>query len=353
MGWRWYYQQHWSCSFDAKVKFSQDVVYAGEHTKLYEVVENRKHLPVPVLEVLFSARKELVFKDTENINVSDYVYKRDIFSALGYQKITRQIDVICTRRGYYTIDEIELKSYSMLYEKRYGISIPNETSLYVYPARADISDIMMMCEKMLGTLQCAKHLYEDPFAFRTIREYTLTDPMKTLNWKASAKTGSLMVNTFDSALSEKVMIYLDIEDSGILKQDELVEDSISVAATLVRKLTAQGIETGLCMNARYEDGGFLQLESTSGRMQTDRVEKALTLYRTEQGYVSFEKCLEALPKDAVLVLVSKNISAEQVKACVGTEPFTIWIQPVYANEVPAKPDVTNNIQWIAREVPRC
>ncbi len=353
IGWRSYYRKYWSRSFDARVQFSQDYVYAGEHTKLYEVVENRKRLPVPVLEVLFSARKELVFKDTENTNVSDYIYKRDIFSALGYQKITRQIDVICTRRGYYTIDEVELKSYSMLYDKRYGLRIPNQTALYVYPARADISDIMMICEKMLGTLQCAKHLYEDPFAFRSIREYTLTDPMKTINWKASAKTGSLMVNTFDSALSEKVMIYLDIEDSGILKQDELVEDSISVAATLVRKLIAQGIEAGLYMNAKYEDGSFLRLEPDSGRMQTDRVEKALALYHSEQGYVSFAQCLEQPPRDAVLVVISKNISMEQVTELAETEQFLIWIQPVYSNEIPDKPKLPNHIWWIAREVPRC
>lgn len=352
IGWRKYYQKHWRHSFDAKVRFSQDYVYAGEQTKLYEVIENRKKLPVPVLEVLFSARKELVFKDTENTNVSDYIYKRDIFSALGYQKITRQIDVLCTKRGYYTIDEIELKSYSMLYDKRYGIRIPNETSLYVYPARADISDVMMICEKMLGTLQCAKHLYEDPFAFRSIREYTLTDPMKTINWKASAKTGNLMVNTFDSALSEKVMIYLDIEDSGILKQDELVEDSISVAATLVRKLIAQGIEVGLYMNARQEDG-FLRLEPDSGRVQTERVEKALALYAPEQGYVPFEKCLVQPPKDAVLILISKNIDAEQIKEIAGTEQFMIWIQSAYSNEMPDKPTLADNQHWIVREVPRC
>lgn len=353
IGWRLYYRQHWSASFDAKAYFLEDYVYAGEHTKLYEVIENRKRLPVPVLEVLFSARKELLFQDTENTNVSDYVYKRDIFSALGYQKITRQIDVLCSRRGYYTIDEIELKSYSMLYDKRYGITIPNQTELYVYPARADVSDIVMVCEKMLGTLQCAKHLYEDPFAFRSIREYTLTDPMKTINWKASAKTGNLMVNTFDSALSEKVMIYLDIEDSGILKQDELVEDSISVAATLVRKLIAQGIEVGLHMNARYEDGDFLRLEPESGRTQIDRVEKALALYRTEQGYVPFERCLEQPPKDAVSVLISKNISTQQAESFAGSDQYVIWIQPVYSNEVPARPELSSNIQWIAREVPRC
>ena len=47
--------------------------------ELTEVITNRKKLPLPVLEVGFHTRKELVFRDTENTNVSDYVYKRDIF----------------------------------------------------------------------------------------------------------------------------------------------------------------------------------------------------------------------------------------------------------------------------------
>ena len=107
---------------------------------------------------------------------------------------------------------------------------------------------MPLCERMLGTLQCAKRLYEDPFAFRTIRDYTTDDPMKAINWKASAKTGTLMVNTFDSALSQKAMLFLDVEDSGILKYQDLVEESISIAASLARRLLRRGIEVGFCFN---------------------------------------------------------------------------------------------------------
>ena len=57
-----------------------------------------------------------------------------------------------------------------------------------------------------------------------------------------------MVNTFDSVMTQKVMLYLDVEDGGILKQEELVED-IALAASLIRKCTRQGMEVGLLTNA--------------------------------------------------------------------------------------------------------
>ena len=44
------------------------------------------------------------------------------------------------------------------------------------------------------------------------------------------------------------MIYLDVEDSGILKYEHLTEASISVAASLAQKLIGRGMEVGICVN---------------------------------------------------------------------------------------------------------
>ena len=96
--WRLFYKIQWSKNIDVKLWFASGTVYAGQETKLYEVIENRKQMPVPVLEVRFRTRKELDFTDTENTNVSDYIYKRDVFSILVRQKITREIPVKCTKR---------------------------------------------------------------------------------------------------------------------------------------------------------------------------------------------------------------------------------------------------------------
>ena len=65
--WELYYKYQWAKDVTVKLWFEADAVYAGQETKLYEVIENRKRMPVPVLEVGFHTRRELDFADVEKI----------------------------------------------------------------------------------------------------------------------------------------------------------------------------------------------------------------------------------------------------------------------------------------------
>ena len=342
IGWRIYYKLNWSKGVLVKLWFDKDIVYAEESTNLYEVIENRKSLPVPVLEVGFHTKKELDFAQEENTSVSDYIYKRDIFSVLGWQKITREIPVKCTKRGFYEIKETDIMTSSLLYKKSYRKSFENNISIYVYPKQVNVSDIMSVCERMLGELQCSKKLYEDPFAFRTIRAYTTDDPMKTVNWKASAKTGNLMVNTFDSVLSQKAMIFLDIEDEGILKYDALVEESIAIAASLVRKLLKQGIETGFAFN-----GGELCFLPTNQKSKLIMLERTLAEYDSEKSknaifsYTNlFDKTKYNMDfsEDTLLIFVTKNLSERlysDIKQYIGNH-YAVMVNPVTRTQAAAR-----------------
>lgn len=308
--WDFYYKKVWRRGVDVKLWFDTDTLYAGGQTKLYEVIENRKRTPLPILEVGFHTKKELDFADTENTSVSDYIYKRDVFSVLGRQRITREIAVDCRKRGHYAVSDADLTTHTLLYKKSYSVGIETDASIYVYAKMTDVSEIMTVCERMLGTLQCAKRLYEDPFAFRTIRSYTTDDPMKAINWKASAKTGALMVNTFDSVQSQKVMIFLDVADTGILKQEALVEENIAIAATLARKLLRQGIETGFAWNGA--DGGEWILP-TNRKSVLIGLERTLAEYDAAKGTVFFSQIVtgrkemqEKLTDDTLMIVITKN-----------------------------------------------
>ena len=357
--WNLYYQRHWYRQVEVTLDFDRLYVYAKDQTELKEVITNRKKLPVPVLEVGFHTRKELTFEDTENTNVSDYIYKRDIFAVLGRQKITRTIPIRCMKRGYYKVEEADLTAFSLLYRKRYSRSLSTQAAIYVYPKQVDVSQTITVCERMLGTMQCAKHLYEDPFAFRGIREYTTNDPMKTINWKASAKTGDMMVNTFDSVMTQKVMIYLDVEDSGILKQEELVEESIAVVASLIRKFLRQGIEAGLYSNARYkaQNNAAVAVQNrfpcNNGKVLLSEIEQSLALYCKEDGWSAYEDCFDKTgAQDAVLIFISKKWSQDRQKAIeefLGKEQYGIWLCPIYRGDK-TQVNTTKNLRFITREV---
>lgn len=362
--WGIYYRCQWAKDVTVRLWFETDAVYAGQETKLYEVIENRKRMPVPVLEVGFHTRKELDFADVENTNVSDYLYKRDVFSVLGRQKITREIPVKCTKRGRYLASDADITTHTLLYRKHYSKAVGTEAEIYVYPKMTDVSEIVTVCEHMLGTLQCARRLYEDPFAFRTIRNYTTDDPMKSINWKASARTGSLMVNTFDSVQSQKAMIFLDVEDTGILKYEDLVEESIALAATVMRRLIRQNIEVGFVFNGRGSDVFFPE----NNRKNRIAFERMLAEYDREDGAEDFGQLARRLfsdtfvkkpvSEDTLLLFITKNLKEplmECIRECAG-EHQTLVIVPVPRGERSALREAArsdrDNVFVLVKEVER-
>lgn len=363
--WNLYYATHWAKNLAVTLAFCQDFVYAGEQAGLTEQIENHKAMMLPVLEVAFHMDKKLSFHDCENTSVSDYTYKRDIFALLGRQRITRKLTLDCHQRGYYRIDTSYLTAFSMLHRRRFSIDCPADTALYVYAARTNVSDILVACERLMGNIQCARRLYEDPFAFSSIREYTITDPMNTINWKASARTGDLMVNTFESTLTQKVLLYLDLEDSGILKYEHLIEDSISVAAALARKFISRGMEVGICANAEGNT-----IEPASGKRHLANIEQMLAKCNSDDLLIPFTTFLKMPPSwqngsspasqntfsadsmtDTFIIFISKNVLQNQaaIEELAGKEQPAIWVVPYSRGELP---DITvsGSLHLVMREV---
>lgn len=359
--WNLYYARHWSANLTVSLDFLQDFVYAGDRAEMTEQIENRKKLMLPIVEVGFHMDRNLSFHDCENTNVSDYAYKRDIFALLGMQRVTRKLSLDCMKRGYYRIDKSDLTTFSILHRRRFSVEVPANAALYVYAARTNVSDILVTCERLMGSLQCAKRLYEDPFAFSSIREYTITDPMNTINWKASARTGELMVNTFESTLTEKVMIYLDMEDRSILKYEHLTEDSVSVAASLAQRLIGRGMEVGLCINAAsgvnssMEDNKqttFTYIEPAAGKKQLNDIEQALSHCKSDDSVIPFTTLLASLiPEDAVMIFISKNVSQNQsaIEQFADKTQLAVWVAP-YTRGDSCDVKTSANIHVIRREV---
>lgn len=325
--WTIYYKNNWSKSISVSLEFEQKSVYENEQAGLLESITNKKKLPVPILEAAIQMDKELVFEDMKNARISDFTNKRDVFSMLGYQKITRRLMVDCTKRGYYEINQLYCITRSLLYTKSYSEQKEVHASIFVYPKRVDISDIAVKCEKIAGSLQCEKRLYEDPFAFCAIREYRVTDSMKAINWKASAKTGDLMVNTYESTLTPKVMIYLDLQDRSIMQEDDLNEMGISVAATLAQRLIKNGMEVGIVASGGQEIERF---EPSTGSMQLERIEKMLSVLKQGAEVKEFAAILEDLPGDAVPVFISKNLyNQKSIEEFLGKRQEGIWVLPCF------------------------
>ena len=301
------YNRFWEIGLDCKISFTQDYAVEDQDSALLEVITNNKLLPLPVLEISFHMDRRLQFGAGENASLSDQTYRRDVFAAAMRQKSTRTLDFKCAGRGYFRINEAGLTARDLLLTRKYISSRPQNTEFYVLPRPVPTGQIQIPYSKIMGAVLSRKRVCDDPFEFGGLREYARGDPMKYINWKATARAGRLLTNLHESTLSQRVVLAIDTEGGG-LQGDFLAEAGVRVACSLAERLLAEGIELSLYSNGGdVRTGGDWKLEGVSGAGSTLFLKEKLACLQLGAGLPPVCDFLpQGLDAEDLLVLVSRN-----------------------------------------------
>lgn len=240
----------WSHKLKADAKFSDTQVTEGENAELMITVENRKILPIISVKTNVEVEKGLEFQNQQNLAISDKNYRSEIFSLKGYELVERDISLYCAKRGFYHIDHIDFVGNDLFYTRRFVKKQEVNSTICVYPGKADIHQLMVATQKMTGETVVRSSDCDDPFTFRGIRQYQSFDSIRDINWKASAKTGELRVNIHDFTADQEIAIILDTQWDSLLKPDNLLEESIRIAASLADEFIGKGVMTSLYTNGK-------------------------------------------------------------------------------------------------------
>lgn len=283
----------WDRRLRVEVLFGADHAVVGEETTLEQTVSNAKLLPILVLQIGYQTDIGLDIQSESKVTVSDHVNIVEVFSLRPYEQTSRSLRVVCQKRGYYRIRRTTLKAYHHFGLSSYYKNVDQETELYVYPERIRLSSLFMVIDRLSGDLKARNYLYEDPFTFRGIRDYTPHDPMGQINWKAAARTGDLKVNIRDYTAGQRVLLLLNLENPASPYADDLLEDSIRVTATIAERLLQHQIPVSMLTNGQDCVTGLspsLGAGSSTDHLQILLEELArLEIHRTT---VAFEDILE-------------------------------------------------------------
>jgi len=254
--------------------FSTRQAFEGETIQMLETIRNEKPLPLPLLTVESRMNGNLSLSSHANLEVNEIGYHKSLFTLMPFSKITRTHQVTCLKRGFY-----EVKSLAVCIHDLFGLirvaenEIAVHAGIIVYPKLFDPGLFDLPSHSLMGNLIVRRWIAEDPFLLSGVREYESGDPMKSINWKASAKTGDLKVNQFVHSANTKLMMLLNVESSeaqwGRDGDTEPVEQGISICATLAKKTIDQGMEAGFAANGQPygNNHGMIYLECMSGEQQ--------------------------------------------------------------------------------------
>lgn len=349
---RWVYQKFWEKDLQVTLRFENPAIYEREQGILEEVVENHKRLPLPVLKIKFQCSKYLRFDRGINSTVTDFYYRNDVFTAMPMKRITRRLTFTGAKRGYYGIRGIDLLSTDLFYLKNLRAERQGETYLYVLPRPFSGGDFDMVLQKISGETLARRALLEDPFENRGIRPYQPYDAMRTINWKATARTGMLQVNQKNYTALKGVRIFLNLDDHAILRQEELLEYAIRMAAMLAQQMLGLGIRVSLFANAPDTiTGNYLEIPAGAGAGQLDTIRKGLARIDLEKPAYDYSEFM--LPKmldnpgETCTAVISPNHYKDFQESLVRyqkQDPDFFWLCPVYRSMDSDKQEVLDPLK---------
>lgn len=336
----------WNHHLQANAVFSEKQAREGDSINLTITVENAKVIPLLTLKTNVAVDRGLTFKDVSNLAISDKNYRSEIFSMSPYERVVRDIPVFCSQRGFYHIDHINLVGNDLFYTRRFLDSRPVNSSICVYPGKADARKLMVATQKMNGETVVPRSDCDDPFTFRGIRQYQSYDSIRDINWKATARTGDLRVNIHDFTSDQEIGIILDTEWDSLLRPDSLLEESIRIAASMADEFIGQGIQTSLYTNGRDAlTGEFFSIQAGANvshvegilyglaRLKLAQKMKESTIEDLIREQIRF---LESQPQRKVSwVLISTETNDHVAQLWQTLESLSVkayWIVPAHSQE---------------------
>ncbi len=289
------YEKLWRKSLYVSVSFGKEPLFEGEQGELKEIIENKKRLPLSMLKVKFKTDRHLLFGNEKGSRTTDQYYRNDVFRIGGGERVTRTLKFRGGRRGYYTIDEVSLVASDLFFLSQLVADVPLKTEVYIYPRPYDAARLRQSLIQMNGEMLSRRHLLEDPFEYRGIRESQPYDDMRSMNWKATAKTGDLKVNQRNYTSLKSVRIFFNIQDDNILKKDDAVEMTLRIVASLCQIFLKQGIQVSCYGNGvDIVTHSPLVIQPKAGQGQMDAVYRGLARIDVEQPAADFARNFEEI-----------------------------------------------------------
>ena len=191
-------------------------------------------------------------------------------SVRWYERLQRRYRVRCTARGLYRFGPVELEAGDPFGIAGVRRRLEAREELVVLPRVLDVPGLDLVTGHPLVEQAASRSLARDPTSLRGTRPYLPGDPMRAINWWATARSGVLFTNEFDPTCLAAVRILLDVggtERSWEVSSAERNELLCVVAASLAAAFDARGFGVGLASNARVDrDWRAVDIEPTQGAL---------------------------------------------------------------------------------------
>ena len=260
---------------------SQGRAFIGDVVEYTVTLTNEKILPLIWVDIqdIFPVGLDLPGTSLRSSASDTAKEHRITTSLLPYQKVSWKYDLHCISRGYHRIGPVRLRSGDIFGFTAAEARMPDLEHILVYPRVVELQDLIFPAKHPFGDVHGTRAMYQDPSRFLGLRDYQLTDPMKHVDWKATARRSKLQTKVFEPVVSLNVLIALDASTGEFPWQGSnlrLFERSVTVAASVAKYCADFSYSFGLVSNSvAVFSGKWVNVPASNSNLQIDLVLESL------------------------------------------------------------------------------
>lgn len=191
-----------SANVDATRALDLVRVFEGDSTQVSLTIAN------PGKRLLFAEVRDRLPRQVRVVDGTGSHYDRVAIPRASQARL--QYDLAAPLLGVYEVGPTDLRledPFGLFYEER---TVAEADTLWVLPRIEDLRKAALISKLPLPLL--GEHQVNRPgdgFDFFALREYVAGDTMRRINWKASARTGKMMVNQMERTTAAEVTVFID------------------------------------------------------------------------------------------------------------------------------------------------
>ncbi|MCH8114947.1 MAG: DUF58 domain-containing protein [Chloroflexi bacterium] len=233
---------------------SVDHAFQGDDIEITFTIENNKPLPVPWLEINEFVPRGLLVEGHKFVEQA-YLGGAEISvsTSLGaYERVKIKRKIKALSRGMYKLGKTRLRSGDLfgLYPAEASLE-HTPWSIFVYPNIKSLPGFSLPARRPIGDSLSRQPLWNDPSRPAGVREYRPGDPIKSIDWKTTARRGEMFVRQFDPSVSEHVVIFAEAVTTSVPWEgyrSDVLEATMEAAASISKHALDLGYKTGLVTN---------------------------------------------------------------------------------------------------------
>jgi len=317
LGW---VSRYWSRHLFDRVTLRRETtekrVFAGERVPIEIELSNSKPLPLPWYEWRLAFSEHLPIAEEQLLAAAvpgqKHLARR---GTLGwYQRHNWTFTVVPGERGYHQIGPATISSADLLGAFPASIEDDQRNHLVVFPRVFSMEDLGLPSDRPFGERKGGNRVFEDPLRIAGMREYRPGDPLRRIDWKATARSGDLRSRVYEPSATQQIYLLVNIDTmehswEGYLR-DEL-ERIVSVSASLCVWAAGARYAVGLLANGAFPDADRpIRIPPSRARDQVSRLLEALAVIQPlTMGDLAgaIQRESGKLPQGSTLVVVASLV----------------------------------------------